>query len=123
MTQPVRSVVAMLFVQSVPASIEFYGKLGFEVGNTFTPDGAPQPAWAYLQSDTGQLMVSAASHPVNAAEQAICLWLYVDDVAAKHAELAAAGIKVSGITFPFYNPRGEFRLKDPDGYDLFIAHT
>ncbi len=82
MTQPIRSVVAMIFVHSVPASIDFYGKLGLQVGNSFTPD-----------------------------------------VAAKHAELQAAGIEVSEITFPFYNPRGEFRLSDPDGYGLFIAPT
>jgi hypothetical protein len=27
------------------------------------------------------------------------------------------------ITTPFYAPRGEFRLVDPDGYCLMITHV
>jgi hypothetical protein len=27
------------------------------------------------------------------------------------------------MAYPFYAPRGEFRLTDPDGYTLMITHT
>ena len=68
-------------------------------------------------------MISKASEPVIAEQQAVLFYLYVDDVSAKHTELAAAGITVSEITYPFYNARGEFRITDPDGYVLMITHT
>ena len=121
---PVRSLVPFLHVREVAASIEFYGKLGFEVGNTFTPDGAGAPAWAWLRSgDDAHLMVARATAPVIAEEQAVMFYLYVDDVDAKHAELREAGVGPWDITYAFYAPRGEFRVVDPDGYSLFITHT
>jgi hypothetical protein len=120
----IRALVPFAQVASVPVSIEFYKKLGFEVGNTFTPDGASEPSWAWLESDSSaSLMLGKASHPVDAAQQAVLFYLYVDDVAAKHAELAAAGVKGGDIDHPFYAERGEFRVVDPDGYTLMITHT
>jgi hypothetical protein len=123
MTNPVRSLVPFLHVRAVAASIEFYGKLGFEVGNTFTPDGAGEPAWAWLQCGGAQLMLARATAPVVAEEQAVMFYLYVDDVDAKHAELHEAGVGPWEIRYAFYAPRGEFRVVDPDGYSLFITHT
>ena len=119
-----RVLVPFCHVKNVPKSIEFFAKLGFEVGNTFLPDGAAEPTWAWLQTaGRAQLMLAKASHPVEAAQQAVLFYLYVDDVAAKHAELAAAGVRGSDINHPFYAERGEFRVVDPDGYTLMIAHT
>jgi hypothetical protein len=46
-----------------------------------------------------------------------------DDVAAKQAELERAGIAAGPIRFPFYAPRGEFRIEDPDGHVLMVTHT
>jgi hypothetical protein len=40
-----------------------------------------------------------------------------------HAELAAAGVTVSPITTPFYAPRGEFRVTDPDGFAIMVTHS
>jgi catechol 2,3-dioxygenase-like lactoylglutathione lyase family enzyme len=120
----IRALVPFAHVASVPASIEFYTKLGFEVGNTFTPDGASEPSWAWLESDSAaSLMLAKAGHPVDAAQQAVLFYLYVDDVAAMHAELAAAGLRGGDINHPFYAERGEFRVVDPDGYTLMITHT
>ncbi|HKS23207.1 MAG TPA: VOC family protein [Thermoanaerobaculia bacterium] len=120
----IRSLTPLVFVTSVPASIEFYAKLGFELGNTFAAKGAEEPTWAWLQSGDGaSMMVGKADHAVDAAKQGILFYLYVDDVAAKHAELAAAGVDVSEIRTEFYAPRGEFRVVDPDGYTLMITHT
>jgi hypothetical protein len=124
MTNPVRALVAFAHVRSVPASIEFYAKLGFTVGNTFAPPGEAEPSWAWLErGSAAQLMLARASEPVIASQQAVLFYLYVDDVAAKRAELIAAGIACSDIARPFYAPRGELRIVDPDGYVLMITHT
>ena len=122
MTIPFRNVTPMAFVRDVDVSIAFYRTLGFEVLATFPEDASP-PNWASLASGGAEVMVSKATAPVIAEQQAVLFYLYVDDVGAKHAELAAAGIAVGEITTPFYNPRGEFRVVDPDGYVLMITHT
>ena len=113
----------MLFVKSVPRSIEFYNKLGFEVLNTFTPSERTEPSWACLESGGARLMVSTASHPVSASPQALILYVYCEDVAAFHTELQNQGLEVGKIEYPFYNPRGEFRVVDPDGFDVTITHS
>ena len=123
MTIPFRAITGFAHVQSMSASIEFYEKIGFTVANTFVPPGQTEPSWAWLDSGSASLMIAKASEPVIAAQQAILFYLYVDHVAAKHAELHAAGITASEITSPFYNARGEFRITDPDGYVLMITHT
>ncbi|PYQ35500.1 MAG: hypothetical protein DMF55_07240 [Acidobacteria bacterium] len=118
-----RSLVPFAHVSSVPRSILFYRKLGFEVGNTFVPSGETEPAWAWLESDRAQLMLARASAPVLADQQAVLFYVYVDDVAAARSALAEAGVSVGEIERPFYAPRGEFRVHDPDGYVLMITHT
>ena len=123
MTIPFRSITGMAHVQNMSASIAFYEKIGFHVAGNFIPPGQTEPSWAWLDSGGASLMISQASEPVIAAQQAVLFYLYVDDVAAKQAELHAAGISVSKITYPFYNARGEFRITDPDGYVLMITHT
>jgi hypothetical protein len=37
--------------------------------------------------------------------------------------LIAEGIEAGTIQYPFYAPRGEFRIQDPDGYVIMITHT
>jgi hypothetical protein len=68
-------------------------------------------------------MVARASEPVIASQQAVLFYVYRDDVAGKRAELQKAGIAAGTIAFPFYAPRGEFRVEDPDGYVLMVTHT
>jgi len=82
-----------------------------------------KPTWAWLKSGDAQLMLAAASHPVVAEQQAVLFYVYTDDVAAAQASLAEAGLGPGEITTPFYAPRGEFRLVDPDGYVVMITHT
>jgi catechol 2,3-dioxygenase-like lactoylglutathione lyase family enzyme len=119
---PFRGLIPLLSVKSVPASIEFYERLGFQVAKTHTPEGGTDPVWASLTSNRAELMLGQAEHPVQPTE-GLFFYLYVDDIPAKHAELSAAGIEVQTIEYPFWSPRGEFCLKDPDGYDLVISHT
>jgi predicted enzyme related to lactoylglutathione lyase len=118
-----RSLVPFAHVASVPRSIAFYRKLGFEVRNTFVPAGESDPAWAWLESDGAHLMVARADEPVVPGQQAVLFYLYCDDVTATRDAIAAAGIAVGDIAYPFYAPRGEFRVHDPEGYVLMVTHT
>jgi catechol 2,3-dioxygenase-like lactoylglutathione lyase family enzyme len=110
-------------VRSVPESISFYEKLGMTIGNTFVPPEASEPVWAWLQSGIAQVMLAKESEPVVASQQTVLFYLYVEDVAAKREELRDGGVPVGDIQYPFYAPRGEFRITDPDGYVLMISHT
>ena len=118
-----RQLVPMAFVADVERSIAFYRHLGFDVGNTFAPPDATKPSWAWLQSGDAQLMLAVASHPVIADQQAVLFYAYTDDVVAAQASLIEAGLRPGAITTPFYAPRGEFRLMDPDGYVVMVTHT
>jgi catechol 2,3-dioxygenase-like lactoylglutathione lyase family enzyme len=113
----------MSHVKDVNRSIAFYTRLGFEVKGTHTPDGRSEPVWAWLQTDGARLMVTRADQPVSADDQAVLFYLYYDAIEAVHSELASSGLHVGPLSYPFYSPKGEFRLMDPDGYCLMLAHT
>jgi catechol 2,3-dioxygenase-like lactoylglutathione lyase family enzyme len=123
MSTPVRSLVAMPQVRSVPASIAFYRRLGFEVKNTFVPQGHTEPTWAHLTAGRAQLMVAEGDETVTLSPQGVVFYAYCDDVAALRDELMADGVPAGPIETPFYAPKGEFRIEDPDGYVIMIAHT
>ena len=118
-----RQLVPMAFVADVERSIAFYNHLGFEVEDTFAADGATKPTWAWLQSGDASLMLATASHPVVAEQQRVLFYVYTDDVASARDSLIAAGLNPGTIATPFYAPRGEFKLVDPDGYTVMVTHT
>jgi predicted enzyme related to lactoylglutathione lyase len=117
-----RRIVAYVHVEDVARSVAFYAKLGFTVKNTFSAVHA-EPTWAWLESGGADLMVARSSGPIDAEQQAILFYVYCDDVPAAHAELEASGVTCGPVTYPFYCPKGEFRISDPDGYGITIAHT
>ena len=123
MAMKARQLVPIISVADIESSIEFYRHLGFEVGNTFSPAGATKPSWAWLHSGDAQLMLAAESEPIVVDQRAVLFYVYTDDVATAHAALAEAGLNPEAIASPFYSPRGEFKLVDPDGYVLMITHT
>lgn len=114
--------VPMVEVRSVPRSAAFYAKLGFEVGNTFVPSGATEPSWAWLRNGEVHLMVTAAESP-EAGARPVLFYLYCPDVSEARKTLEAAGVECGPVQFPFYAPRGEFEVRDPDGYGLMVTHT
>ena len=123
-TPPLRNVVAMLQVGSVSRAAAFYALLGFEVANTHQQPGCDEPGWAWLQSQHGaSLMLAQADEPADPLAQGVLFYLYCDDVAAMHAVLLASGVAVGDIAYPFYCPKGEFRVVDPDGYVAMVTHT
>jgi len=69
------------------------------------------------------LMLAKASEAVDPAQQAVLFYVYCEDVAAFRSKLIEAGVDAGPVQHPFYAPRGEFRVTDPDGYVLMITHT
>jgi hypothetical protein len=118
-----KSLVPMAYVHSVPRSVEFYRQLGFEVGNTHTPEGGSEPVWAWIKADGAHLMLARASDLPDPARQAVLFYLYCADVLALRGQLLERGVDAGPVQYPFYAPRGEFRVTDPDGYVLMITHT
>jgi hypothetical protein len=112
----------MAYVADVAAAAGFYEKLGFEICASFTPPGDSAPAWVSLRSGPAELMLSRASEAVVPEQQAVLFYVYCADVEAMHRELAEAGLEPGPVGWPFYNPEGEFRLVDPDGYVVMVAH-
>jgi catechol 2,3-dioxygenase-like lactoylglutathione lyase family enzyme len=117
-----QGLVPMVSVTDVERSIAFYEHLGFEVGNTFAGEGATKPTWAWLQSGEARLMLSATNKPI-AGKHAVLFYVYTEDVLAARTTLIDAGLNPGTITRPFYAPRGEFELVDPDGYVIMVTHT
>ncbi len=111
----------MAHVADVGRSARFYELLGFEVKNTVQNDGQVQ--WAWLQNGGADLMLARSARPMNPDVQDVLFYMYAPDVAAYRAELEAKGVKVGPLQYPFYSPRGEFRIDDPDGYTLFVSHA
>jgi catechol 2,3-dioxygenase-like lactoylglutathione lyase family enzyme len=117
----IRSLVPLAHVADMAASIAFYAKLGFEVTNQVTAAGEAGPNWAWLRSDKASLMIARAGEAVVPGQQAVLFYTYCDDVVATHAAVREAGLEPGPICTPFYNPGGEFRLEDPDGYVIYVA--
>jgi predicted lactoylglutathione lyase len=117
--KPLRGLVPMAHVEDVGRSIEFYRRIGFEVGNTLEVNGRLQ--WAWIKSGYAHLMLTRSARPMNPEAQDVLFYLYAADVVAYRNEFAARGIKVSELTYPEHALAGEFRLRDPDGYCLLVG--
>ena len=116
-----RSLVPMAHVADVSRSAQFYELLGFKVKNTVQSDGQVQ--WAWLQNGGADLMLARSGRPMNPGAQDVLFYMYAPDVAAYREELESKGVQVGPLKYPFYSPRGEFRINDPDGYTLFVSHA
>ena len=122
-TMSVVSLIPMAFVKSITRSVAFYGKLGFVVSHSHTPDGRAEPVWVSLQSGSAHLMLSEATAPIDPREQAILFYVYSKDVVAFRTTLLEAGVDAGVMNHPFWAQGGEFRVTDPDGYTLLVTHT
>ena len=67
------------------------------------------------------LMLTCSDHAVHPGAQNTVLYLYAADLVALREELIHAGQSPGAIRYPDYLPNGEFRIHDPDGYNLMIA--
>jgi hypothetical protein len=122
-TKPcVTGLVPMAHVADVQRSADFYKLLGMEMGGRLkNPAGELQ--WAWLACEHAQLMVTRATAPVTASQQAVLFYLYSPNLVALRDSLLANGVKVSEITYPEYMLKGEICIEDPDGYCLLIGQA
>lgn len=107
--------IPMLPVRSMPDSIAFYHKLGFDLERRHDGWG-----WAMLRMDECRLMLdqSINSHP--AAPRQSVLYLYPEDIVEYHRQVRANGLNVPELEVTFYGMK-EFRMHDPDGNPLWIG--
>lgn len=109
--------IPMLPVKSMPASVEFYQKLGFSVERKQDDWG-----WAMLCFGDCRLMLdqSINSHP--GVPRMSVLYLYPDNIVEYHRQARANGLEVPDLENTFYGMI-EFRFDDPDGNRLWIGQN
>lgn len=134
----VTSLVPMAHVADVEASAAFYELFGLTRQNAMhDPDGRLN--WQWMGNDQAHLMLTRASGPVAADQQAVLFYLYCRDVSVLRTHLLAHGLADGGRftgagrepgvrtrvvftrTTPMYMPNGEIRVHDPDGYCVLIG--
>ena len=104
----------VLQVRDVRASEGFYQRLGFSSHGIWEHDGEAQ--FCIVQRGAITIALQRAEGPVPANTH-WAAYLYVSDVTALHAELAARdGIEITEIRRD--NPYGcdDFDIRDPDGH-------
>jgi len=107
--------IPMLPVKSMPASVEFYQKLGFSVEQRNDEWG-----WAMLCLDECRLMVDQSINLDRGAPRQSVLYLYPENVVEYHQQLRSNGLAVPDLDVTFYGMT-EFRLDDPDRNRLWIG--
>jgi catechol 2,3-dioxygenase-like lactoylglutathione lyase family enzyme len=107
--------IPMLPVKSMPASVEFYQKLGFSVEKRRDDWG-----WAMLCFDDCRLMVDQSINLHRDAPRQSVLYLYPEDIVEYHRQVREAGLDVPDLDVTFYGLT-ELRLDDPDGNRLWIG--
>lgn len=108
-------IIPMLPVANMPASVEFYIKLGFSVCNRNDEWG-----WAMLQCGDSKLMIDQSIHLHKGIPKTSVTYLYAKDLEAFHRQAKANGLNVPDLDETFYNMT-EFRMEDLDGNHLWIG--
>ena len=109
--------IPMLPVRSMPASIEFYQKLGFSVEQRREEWG-----WAMLRLDECRVMVDQSINLHRGAPRQSVLYLYPENIAEYHRLVRRNGLEVPDLAITFYGLT-EFRLEDPDGNRWWIGQN
>jgi len=105
----------MLPVKSMPASVQFYEKLGFSVERR-----NDEWRWAMLRLDECRLMVDESINGRPDAPRQHVVYLYPENVVEYHQQIRARGLAVPDLAVTFYG-MNEFRIEDPDGNQLWIG--
>lgn len=109
--------IPMLPVRSMPASIEFYKKLGFDVETRNDGWG-----WAMLCFGECRLMLDQSINLHPQAPRQSVLYLYPDDIREYHRQVRGNGVAAPDLETTFYGLT-EFRIDDPDGNRLWIGQA
>jgi catechol 2,3-dioxygenase-like lactoylglutathione lyase family enzyme len=121
----VRSLVPVLDVRDVEASIEFYcGVLGFTLQDKVEWGGKTE--WALLYCDQVHLMLSASQHgdhedaPSHQSDG--MFFLYHDNLESLQVYLGSRGYSSVPDVLQAGQGKRDFYLRDPDGYVLWFSH-
>jgi catechol 2,3-dioxygenase-like lactoylglutathione lyase family enzyme len=109
--------IPMLPVSSMPASVDFYQKLGFTVEQR-----NDEWRWAMLRFGDCRLMVDQSINVHPGVPRYSVLYLYPDDISEYHKQVRNNGLIVPDLDVTFYGMT-EFRLDDPDGNRLWIGQS
>ena len=112
-----KRLIPMLPVKSMPASVEFYQKLGFSVEQR-----NDNWAWAMLCFDECRLMVDQSIDLHRGLPRQAVLYLYPENIVEYHQQVRGNGLAVPDFDVTFYGMT-EFRLDDPDGNRLWIGQN
>ena len=107
--------IPMLPVSNMPASVDFYKKLGFAVEKR-----NDDWRWAMLCFGECRLMVDESINVHPGAPRGSVLYLYPDDIRGYHQQLRGNGLDLPALEESFYG-MVEFRMEDPDGNRLWIG--
>ncbi len=115
----------LLNVTDVEASAAWYARFGFKIKQQFEDDaGALQ--WCQLRSSDAVLMlnrqakISAGDRKKRPDYGDAVFYITVPDAQKAHDMLAEAGIAAPNPEKQMYDVM-EFRLRDPDGYEIAIG--
>lgn len=122
MNPRVTRLIPMAHVADVRRSADFYGLLGMQIRGCLR-NASDELQWAHIACEQAELMLTRASEPMIASQQAVLFYLYSPDLIALREHLLANGVGVSPITYPEYMRKGEIRVEDPDGYVLLIGQA
>ena len=109
--------IPMLPVRSMPASVEFYQKLGFSVEQR-----NDHWRWAMLCFGECRLMLDESINAHPEVPRCSVLYLYPDDISGFHEQVRATGLDIPDLDVTFYGMT-EFRIDDPDGNRLWIGQN
>ena len=109
--------IPMLPVKHLPASIEFYRKLGFSVERR-----SDEWAWAMLRCGECRIMVDQSINRHPEAPRQSVVYLYPENIVDYHSEVRRNGLQIPDLDVTFYGLT-EFRLEDPDGNRLWIGQN
>jgi catechol 2,3-dioxygenase-like lactoylglutathione lyase family enzyme len=118
----------MIRVADLERSAKFYQLLGFQIGN-YVPREAPPMNWAWLYQPeapnwkTGANLMLVRRQEDFEGKPPVVLYLYAADIGALRQQLIEGGISAGAITYPWYLPKGEFELHDPDGYTVMVGQS
>jgi catechol 2,3-dioxygenase-like lactoylglutathione lyase family enzyme len=118
-----RSLVPVLDVRDVDASIDFYCEvLGFELRDKAEWSGKTE--WALLKSDQVQLMLCAAREAEIEEAEAPgegVFFLHHENIESLLVGLGTRGYTTMEPLLPGSKSRRDFYLRDPDGYVLWFS--
>ena len=109
--------IPMQPVASMPASVEFYEKLGFSVESRNDEWG-----WAMLRCGDCRLMVDQSINLHPGIPRISVTYLYPENLQDFHKRARENGLDVPEVDDTFYDMT-EFRIEDPDGNRLCIGQT